>query len=310
MENKVNCEIDLAGSYSCLILSDNMKYLYSGQNQLSLQTKIDTSRIITTGQIQIYLSNSFGNTLLGTVPELGQPFGISEKYQVIFYQPVDPDSGQPKQAATYYNFDTNKVIISFDTTGKDVIGNIPENCPYAITIINNYSKLDDLFQVIYLDGKVENFVGVIGGTKNNIGTAFAMDSTNSFFVLTSSYPQTKKDQIIYDHVSLYIIKMNDLKNIGGYELPPIRHPGIPEYNRDLDVYANSVRDIAISTDGNIVAIGLSTGKILFVNLSNGSTIYELQAHIAGINALAFSPDGLILATMDENGIIKIFGVKN
>ena len=72
---------------------------------------------------------------------------------------------------------------------------------------------------------------------------------------------------------------------------------------------NPVRFAAFSPDGSYVAVGEVAGNpedIILLNAGTGELISRLTGLMAGINALAFSPDGRILATAGVDRCIKLW----
>jgi hypothetical protein len=63
--------------------------------------------------------------------------------------------------------------------------------------------------------------------------------------------------------------------------------------------------MAISSDSRIVALGSGTGTIRLFDVATGKSTGAIQAHLGGIYAMAFSPDGRRLATgsMDTTAIV-------
>jgi WD40 repeat protein len=54
--------------------------------------------------------------------------------------------------------------------------------------------------------------------------------------------------------------------------------------------------IAISPDGQLIIVGLSTGEITVINISNRSVLKTLKRHAAPVTGLAFRPDGSVFAS--------------
>ena len=72
---------------------------------------------------------------------------------------------------------------------------------------------------------------------------------------------------------------------------------------------NPVRFAAFSPDGTYVAVGEVAGspsEIVLLNAETGTLRSRLTGLAAGINALAFSPDGLTLASAGVDSCIKLW----
>jgi eukaryotic-like serine/threonine-protein kinase len=80
------------------------------------------------------------------------------------------------------------------------------------------------------------------------------------------------------------------------DFPVFRHPGV-------------ITRVAVSRDGHLLASGNSTGTVKIWDTQTKAKLHELEKHGRFIRALAFSPDGRLLATGSENedsGIVKIW----
>lgn len=71
------------------------------------------------------------------------------------------------------------------------------------------------------------------------------------------------------------------------------------------VYAT---DMAVSADGEWLALGKTNGVFEMWNLDSGTRQYSLQLDIAGINGLTFSPDSTMVATAGEDRRIQLWDV--
>ncbi|PKO12890.1 MAG: hypothetical protein CVU39_21515 [Chloroflexi bacterium HGW-Chloroflexi-10] len=68
------------------------------------------------------------------------------------------------------------------------------------------------------------------------------------------------------------------------------------------------RSRAFSPDGALLAVGLSDGRILLIQPADGSVITEWPAYQNPASELAFSQDGTLIASADDAGYIKIWGI--
>ena len=76
------------------------------------------------------------------------------------------------------------------------------------------------------------------------------------------------------------------------------------------IYALGIQDTVFSPDGRRLALGAGDSTRI-VDLASGETILRLPAMTSGAGYLAFSPDGLQLATVDyNNNAIRIWDVSD
>jgi WD40 repeat protein len=66
--------------------------------------------------------------------------------------------------------------------------------------------------------------------------------------------------------------------------------------------------LAISPDGSVIAVGDTTGTILFVDGKTGEFLSELVGNFGSLRAIEFSEDGKKIATAGEDGLVHIFGI--
>jgi len=64
-----------------------------------------------------------------------------------------------------------------------------------------------------------------------------------------------------------------------------------------------VTALALASDGRTLAIGGSDGAVLLADLDAGPRVRQLTGHPATVRALAFAPDGQIMASADRTGYI-------
>lgn len=67
--------------------------------------------------------------------------------------------------------------------------------------------------------------------------------------------------------------------------------------------------LAFSPDSRLAAIGRADGVISIVDVEAMQVIAELDAHNSSVDHLAFSQDGVYLASAREDGMIKFGAVE-
>lgn len=72
----------------------------------------------------------------------------------------------------------------------------------------------------------------------------------------------------------------------------------------------SARILALSPDGNHLAVGYSDNCIRIVSLYSGQLVTEIEAHENSVFALAYSPDGKHLLSGSRDARIKIWNVSS
>jgi WD40 repeat protein len=73
----------------------------------------------------------------------------------------------------------------------------------------------------------------------------------------------------------------------------------------LDIGAE-LHETAVSADGDMIAIGGSTGEVGLWDLARGRRIGTLAGHSGPVDAMAYSPDGTILATGGQDGRVVLW----
>ena len=76
--------------------------------------------------------------------------------------------------------------------------------------------------------------------------------------------------------------------------------------KHLDIESTS-QGVAFSPDDSILAIACGDASTCFLDPSDGSEIYRLQAH-SGLTDLAFSKDGSLLAASSQWGLVGVWGI--
>ena len=76
-----------------------------------------------------------------------------------------------------------------------------------------------------------------------------------------------------------------------------------KYQPEGDVTA-----LAVSPEGSIVALGTSAGKMVLINGTNGEDAGEFTGNFAGLQALAFSEDGMKIATAGYDGTVRLYAI--
>ncbi len=74
--------------------------------------------------------------------------------------------------------------------------------------------------------------------------------------------------------------------------------------------ADDVLAVAVSPDGETLAIGWITGRVVLVDAQSGEVVQEFNDHIALVSSLAFSPDGTLLASASGMGEIIVWAVES
>ena len=79
--------------------------------------------------------------------------------------------------------------------------------------------------------------------------------------------------------------------------------------RSFDGKSGPVETVTISPDGQILAAGLSDGKVLLWRVSDGTLLRTLVGHTAKVVSVDFSSGGHWLASGSNNGTVRLWGVK-
>jgi WD40 repeat protein len=73
--------------------------------------------------------------------------------------------------------------------------------------------------------------------------------------------------------------------------------------------ADKVMRMALSPDGQLLAVGLYDGKIEIWNVATGTLLQTRQAHTSYTNAIAFTPGGATLISASDDGSIILWRAK-
>jgi WD40 repeat protein/mono/diheme cytochrome c family protein len=91
---------------------------------------------------------------------------------------------------------------------------------------------------------------------------------------------------------------------GGFVIYDLEGNIISQWSEEFDV----IQTVAISPDGNLVAVGSPKRTVRVIQLSDGAEKFTVKKHTDWLTALAFSPDGLLLASGDRFGGLYLWNV--
>lgn len=74
----------------------------------------------------------------------------------------------------------------------------------------------------------------------------------------------------------------------------------------LDAHKNSLRDLSISSDGNLLASADADGLILIWDLTNNTLLRKLEGHTDEITSISFSSNDQILASKSKDGTVRLW----
>lgn len=74
-------------------------------------------------------------------------------------------------------------------------------------------------------------------------------------------------------------------------------------------FSGAANAVALSPDGNLVAIGLADSTVVVHSLQKKRSVLELKGHAGPVAALRFSPDGQLLASGAEDGTTQVWDVR-
>jgi WD40 repeat protein len=81
-----------------------------------------------------------------------------------------------------------------------------------------------------------------------------------------------------------------------------------QLRRTLSGHRDTVRSVAISGDGLLLASGSEDGQILLWDLQTGQVRHTLLGHADAVTALVFTPNGATLASSSLDGLVKLWRV--
>jgi WD40 repeat protein len=72
-----------------------------------------------------------------------------------------------------------------------------------------------------------------------------------------------------------------------------------------------IRTMALSPDGASVAVAqVGSSKVSEIQLANGAITRTLEGHTFRVNGVAYSPEGLLLASGSKDGTLRLWGTSN
>lgn len=86
---------------------------------------------------------------------------------------------------------------------------------------------------------------------------------------------------------------------------------LPDRKPVLDLnprLSGGVQSVAFTPDGRLMFAG-GTGEIAVIRTTDGATVGRLEGHSDVVNAIAVSPDGILLASGSEDGTIILWGIR-
>jgi WD40 repeat protein len=85
---------------------------------------------------------------------------------------------------------------------------------------------------------------------------------------------------------------------------------VPEgsLSKTIPLSAPVATSLSFSTDGALLAAGLSDGKIEWWKPAEDEVAYSLVGHTDSVTSLAFSSDGLFLVSASQDGTLRLWGL--
>jgi len=92
--------------------------------------------------------------------------------------------------------------------------------------------------------------------------------------------------------------------------PQIESSPIEDYVRPRRTHRKTgqVRGLAVSRDGSIVAVATKKGAVCLRGATTGELLLDLQGQVSTIESMTFSPNGSLLASGSEDGLIVLWGL--
>ncbi|KAI0102848.1 quinon protein alcohol dehydrogenase-like superfamily [Nemania sp. FL0031] len=119
---------------------------------------------------------------------------------------------------------------------------------------------------------------------------------------------------IYNSALLFSPTKSTIRKVFSKEIPAWvqnqRLPSVDEnwspYLHTLEGHIGTVRSIAFSPDGSLLASGADDCTIRLWDPITGAVFHRLRGHLSQVRELAFSPNGVQLASCSESGLVHIW----
>jgi len=127
---------------------------------------------------------------------------------------------------------------------------------------------------------------------NQTITEFAYDNTGWHFVFSGASSGGASDRIqVWSESGEMLYELN-----------------ISDISESTDIESWQVTDLAVSPDGSKLAVSITSGEIILLDMSNGETLW-VKSHTVFASDVEFTPDSGRLISSDELGIILIWDVE-